>query len=49
LARVAAWEDWCGLQPQVAEPADPDWPVWARALDTRVRTRVDRLAAALVR
>ncbi len=49
LARVAAWEDWCGLQPHVREPADPGWPEWALALDTRVRARVDRLAAALLR
>jgi Ser/Thr protein kinase RdoA (MazF antagonist) len=49
LARVAAWEDWCGLQAHVREPADPDWPGWAGALDARVRARVDRLAAALLR
>jgi Ser/Thr protein kinase RdoA (MazF antagonist) len=49
LARVAAWEDWCGLRAHVREPADVGWPGWAVALDARVRARVDRLAAALVR
>src|SRR4051794_38568555 len=48
LARVAAWEDWCALQPHVREPADPAWPEWALALDARVRGRVLRLAAALL-
>jgi hypothetical protein len=36
LVRVAAWEDWCGLQAHVREPADRRWPEWALALDTRV-------------
>jgi Ser/Thr protein kinase RdoA (MazF antagonist) len=49
LARVAAWEDWCGLQAHVREPADPGWPEWALALDARVRARVVRLEAALLR
>ncbi len=49
LARVAAWEDWCGLQAHVREPADRGWPAWALALDARLRARVDRLAAGLLR
>lgn len=49
LARVAAWEDWRGLQEHVREPVDPAWPEWALALDARVRARVDLLAMSLLR
>jgi Ser/Thr protein kinase RdoA (MazF antagonist) len=49
LARAAAWEDWYALQVHFREHADPRWPGWALALDSRIRSRVELLAASLLR
>ena len=49
MARAAAWEDWHALQVHVRESVDPAWPDWARALDSRIRSRVVRLTTSLQR